>query len=206
MPLPDFFHEQHLLDRGLGPVAGVDEAGRGPLAGPVAAAAVILDPNNIPVGLDDSKRLSASARAALHDEILACALSVSIALSPAAMIDASNIRTASLDAMRRAVAGLSIRPGFALVDGRDVPPGLCCPARALVRGDAISASIAAASIVAKVTRDRLMQRLHIHAPAYGFGIHKGYGTAIHLAALAQHDRSQWHRTSFQLRRHSAAEG
>ena len=206
MPCPDFFHEQHLLDRGLGPVAGLDEAGRGPLAGPVAAAAVILDPENIPAGLDDSKKLSASARVALHDEIFARALCVSIALSPAAMIDTINIRAASLDAMRRAAAGLSLRPGFALVDGRDVPPGLCCMARALVRGDALCASIAAASIIAKVTRDRLMQRLHSHAPAYGFGAHKGYGTAAHLAALAQYRRSPWHRTSFQLRGEKAGEG
>lgn len=195
-----------MLDQGFGPVAGLDEAGRGPLAGPVAAAAVILDPKNIPAGLDDSKKLTATARATLYDEILARALCVSIALSPAAMIDAINIRAASLDAMRRATAGLALRPGFALVDGRDVPPGLCCPGCALVRGDAVSASVAAASIVAKVTRDRLMLRLHAHAPAYGFAAHKGYGTAEHLAALGGHGRSCWHRTSFRTREEKARQG
>lgn len=203
MPHPDFSHEYLLLDQNLGPVAGVDEAGRGPLAGPVAAAAVILNPVDIPHGLNDSKKLSATARAALHDEILDRALCVSIALSPAAMIDAINIRAASLDAMRRAAAGLIVRPGFALIDGRDVPDGLCCQARALIGGDAICASIAAASIIAKVTRDRLMQRLHAHAPDYGFASHKGYGTRQHLAVLGAHGSSRWHRASFQWRANNA---
>ncbi len=196
MPKPDFSHEASYQVQGLWPVCGIDEAGRGPLAGPVAVAAVILDPDNIPAGLDDSKKLAASAREKLFDEILAKALSVSIALVPHSLIDTLNIRAATLLGMSRAAAGLVLRPGFALVDGRDVPPGLICPAQALVGGDGRSVSIAAASILAKVTRDRLMRRLDKHAPHYGFAAHMGYGTRSHCAAIAGLGATAWHRRSF----------
>lgn len=196
MPKPDYSHETHCRAQGRWPVAGIDEAGRGPLAGPVATAAVILDPDNIPEGLDDSKNLSASARERLYEEILASALGASIALVPHDMIDTLNIRAATLLAMCRAAGGLALRPGFALIDGRDVPPGLICPAKALIGGDGLSQSIAAASILAKVTRDRLMQRLGPHAPGCGFAVHMGYGTKAHRAAILAQGGTPWHRRSF----------
>ena len=176
-------------------VAGTDEAGRGPLAGPVVAAAVILDPDNIPAGLDDSKKLTAEKRAALFGQILAMA-DVAIASSAAAHLDRSDIRKASLDAMARAVAGLQRPPDFALIDGRDVPGGLSCPARAVVKGDARSLSIAAASIVAKVLRDRMMDRAADAFPAFGFDRHAGYGTAAHRRAIAENGPCPLHRMSF----------
>ena len=177
-------------------VAGIDEAGRGPLAGPVSAAAVILDPAAVPPGIDDSKALTAEKRDALFDAILGTALAVGIGLAPAGEIDAVNIRQATFAAMRRAVRALGIAPDHLLVDGRDLPPGLPCPARALVRGDALSLSIAAASIVAKVTRDRLMTRLDSAYPAYGFRSHKGYPTAAHREAILRHGPTPYHRLSF----------
>ena len=194
--LPDFAHETRLTARGHAAIAGVDEAGRGPLAGPVAVAAVILDGRRIPAGLDDSKRLTPAVRARLFDIIVAEARAISIVVAPAAVIDGVNIRAATLAAMARAVAALVPAADYVLVDGRDVPPLLAVPALALVRGDAICASIAAASIVAKVTRDRLMARLDAHAPHYGFVQHMGYGTSAHLEALSRHGVSQWHRLSF----------
>ncbi len=177
-------------------MAGVDEAGRGPLAGPVSAAAVLLDPAAVPPGIDDSKALTAEKRDALFDAILGSALAVGIGLAPAAEIDAVNIRQATFAAMRRAVRALGIAPDHLLVDGRDLPPGLPCPARALVRGDALSLSIAAASIVAKVTRDRLMARLDLDHPAYGFRAHKGYPTAAHRDAILRYGPTPYHRLSF----------
>lgn len=174
------------MARGLRHIVGLDEAGRGPLAGPVVAAGVILDPNDLPVGLDDSKRLSAQKREALYDQIIAKALAISIASRSARSIDASDIRKASLEAMRRCVLGLTLKADHALIDGRDVPPGLPCPGSALVKGDQRSVSIAAASILAKVTRDRMMARAgHIH-PAYGLEIHAGYATAKHRDAIEAH--------------------
>ncbi|MAS14842.1 MAG: ribonuclease HII [Nitratireductor sp.] len=194
---PDFQMEAALLREGLAPVAGLDEAGRGPLAGPVVAAAVILDANRLPDGLDDSKRLSAGARDRLFQTIIEMAVSVSVASISAASIDGSDILRASLEAMRRAAAGLCVTPLFALADGRDVPPGLCCPARAVVKGDQRSQSIAAASIVAKVTRDRMMMRAGGVTPAYGFEAHMGYGTKRHRTAITQHGAvSRLHRMSF----------
>jgi ribonuclease HII len=145
---PDDRFERHFGTEGRGPVAGLDEAGRGPLAGPVVAAAVILDPARIPGGLDDSKALSRKKRETLFDQIIASA-AVSVASVSPREIDATDIRKASLAAMRRAILALPVKPGYALVDGRDIPPGLACPGRALVKGDARSLSIAAASIVAK---------------------------------------------------------
>lgn len=192
---PSFELEQLAERRGLFPVAGTDEAGRGPLAGPVVAAAVILDPRNTPPGLNDSKKLSAAQRESLFDAILATSI-VSIASSSPRHIDRRDIRKASLDAMRRAVAGLAVAPRHVLVDGRDVPPGLTVSAQALVKGDSRSLSIAAASIVAKVMRDRMMARAGLVHPAYGFEIHAGYGTERHRSAIAVHGPCPLHRMSF----------
>ncbi|WP_136660417.1 ribonuclease HII [Nitratireductor sp. XY-223] len=176
-------------------IAGADEAGRGPLAGPVVAAAVILNPDRIPDGLDDSKKLPESKRVSLFDQILSSAV-VAVASSGPARIDDTDILKASLDAMRRAVAALSHRPDHALIDGRDVPPGLICPARAVIKGDARSLSIAAASIVAKVTRDRMMERAARDHPAFGFERHAGYATAAHRKAIAETGPCPLHRMSF----------
>nr|WP_245396655.1 ribonuclease HII [Jiella sonneratiae] len=176
-------------------VAGIDEAGRGPLAGPVTAAAVILDPNDIPDGLDDSKALTAERREALFVKILATA-TVASACASAAEIDRFNIRGATLIAMRRALAALGAAPDHALVDGRDVPPGCPCEASAVIGGDAACLSIAAASIVAKVVRDRMMRRACLAFPGYGFSRHMGYATAAHLEAIALLGPSPLHRMSF----------
>lgn len=194
-PGPDFSLERAARAAGHWPVAGTDEAGRGPLAGPVVAAAVILDPDNIPDGLNDSKQLTALQREALFAAIIATA-EVSIAASSPRHIDERNILRASLDAMRRAVAGLSVAPAYVLADGRDVPPGLCCPGRAVIRGDARSVSIAAASIIAKVSRDRMMARAHETFPAYGFARHAGYGTKQHRDGIEAHGPCLLHRMSF----------
>jgi ribonuclease HII len=196
MPGPDFAYEARLRSRGLWPIAGIDEAGRGPLAGPVAAAAVILDPRAIPEGLDDSKRLSPLVRETLYVEIMRCAASVSIAFASAAEIDQGDIRQSTLRAMRRAIQALPVPSAFVLIDGRDIPRDLPCPGEAIVNGDATCASIAAASIVAKVTRDRLMARLARAYPAYGFEQHMGYATKAHLAAIEAHGPCPFHRLSF----------
>jgi ribonuclease HII len=196
MPKPDFRFERRLLKSGVWPVAGIDEAGRGPLAGPVAAAAVILDPRNLPRGLNDSKLLTRAARENLYDDILRRALAVGVALASAAEIDRINIRQANFSAMRRALAALAAPPRYVLIDGNDFPPGLPCPGETIVKGDGAILSIAAASIVAKVTRDRLMARLCALHPAYGFSQHAGYGTPAHLAAIAAHGPSPFHRLSF----------
>ncbi|MER9651519.1 ribonuclease HII [Mesorhizobium sp. M0199] len=194
---PDFSFETKAMAEGLWPVAGMDEAGRGPLAGPVVAAAVVLDPANIPDGLDDSKRLTHLQREALFLKILGSALAVSMASVSAEGIDASNILKASLEAMRRAVAGLSIRPKLALADGRDVPPGLPCEGKALIKGDQRSQSIAAASIVAKVLRDRVMCGCGSHHARYGFELHMGYATVRHRTAIDLHGPvARLHRASF----------
>lgn len=194
---PDFTFEQKAIKNGLWPCAGLDEAGRGPLAGPVVAAAVVLDPDNIPSGLDDSKRLSATQREALFEQILGKALAVAVASVSADSIDRSDIRKASLEAMRRALAGLPLAAKSALADGRDVPPGLECTCRALVKGDQRSQSIAAASIVAKVTRDRMMSTCGANDNRYGFEVHMGYATARHRAAIVEHGASlRIHRVSF----------
>lgn len=192
---PDFSMESAARRRGLWPVAGTDEAGRGPLAGPVVAAAVVLDPDNIPPGLNDSKQLSAARREALFALILQSAV-VSVASSSPGRIDVIDIRKASLDAMRRAVAGLEVAPKLVLADGRDVPPGLCCAASAVVKGDARSLSIAAASIVAKVMRDRMMARADATFPGYGFAIHAGYATEVHRKAIQAIGPCRLHRMSF----------
>ncbi len=191
---PDFMLERALMRDGYSLVAGADEAGRGPLAGPVVAAAVILDPDKIPAGLNDSKKLTVAQRNDLHTQILATSL-VSIASSSARRIDGTDILKASLDAMRRAVLGLALPPSFVLIDGRDVPPGLACPGKAVIKGDARSLSIAAASIVAKVTRDRMMEQAGTLYSAYGFEIHAGYATAFHRERIAEHGPCPLHRMS-----------
>lgn len=196
MTKPHFRLERAVLRRGIGPVAGMDEAGRGPLAGPVAAAAVILDPARIPKGLNDSKLLEPEAREALFEVIVRQAQAVSVAYATAAEIDLINIRQATFLAMRRALAALAISPAYVLVDGNDLPPCLVCEGETLIKGDATSASIAAASIVAKVTRDRLMRRLCTHHPEYGFSRHVGYGTQEHRLAIAKHGPCAFHRITF----------
>ena len=193
---PHFRLEQALWRAGVRPVAGVDEAGRGPLAGPVAAAAVILDPSGIPRGIDDSKVLTADVREALFDTIVERALGVGIAFASTAEIDALNIRQATFLAMGRALAALPLVPAHVLVDGNDLPPRLACAGDAVIKGDATSLSIAAASILAKVSRDRLMRRLCARYPAYGFSQHNGYATLRHRAALAEHGPCPAHRRSF----------
>lgn len=174
---------------------GVDEAGRGPLAGPVVAAAVILDPARPVLGLADSKKLSAAKREKLAVEIRAKALAWCVAEASVAEIDALNILQATLLAMQRAVAGLAVVPLEALIDGNRCPK-LAVPTRAIVGGDATVAEISAASILAKTVRDAGMLELHARYPLYGFDRHKGYGTAAHLAALAAHGPTPEHRTSF----------
>ncbi|WP_334153310.1 ribonuclease HII [Tepidimonas sp.] len=188
--------QQYAFDWGDGGlVAGVDEAGRGSLAGPVVAAAVILDDQDPIDGVADSKTLSAARREALFDAIRARALCLGVGTASVEEIDRLNILQATLLAMRRAVAGLRLRPSLVLVDGNRLPV-LEMRAEAVVRGDATVAAIAAASIVAKVTRDRLMDEAHAAHPAYGFDRHRGYGTAQHLHALRQHGPTPWHRRSF----------
>ena len=196
MTKPHFRQERALLRRGIAPVAGMDEAGRGPLAGPVAAAAVVLDPARIPKGLADSKLLTPDAREEIFELIMAKALAVSVAFATATEIDRLNIRQANFLAMRRALAGLATLPAYVLVDGNDLPPCLVCEGETLIKGDASSASIAAASIVAKVTRDRMMRRLCRLYPQYGFSRHAGYGTREHRAAIVAHGPCPFHRMSF----------
>jgi ribonuclease HII len=191
----DLRFEHSARASGFFPVAGADEAGRGPLAGPVVAAAVILDWDQVPEGLNDSKQLTKARREMLFEQILSSA-TVSIASSSARHIDRSDIRKASLDAMRRAIAGLAITPALGLFDGRDVPQGLICPGKAIIKGDGRSLSIAAASIIAKVTRDRMMDLSDKDFPDYGFSRHAGYGTAVHKKAIESHGPCPLHRMSF----------
>jgi len=192
----------HFVAPGL--VAGVDEAGRGPLAGPVVAAAVILDDLQPIKGLADSKVLSPRKREKLYDEIRARALCCSIASASVAEIDQINILQATMLAMKRAVEGLRILPQRVVVDGNRVPV-LRVPVEALVKGDALMPAISAASILAKVERDRLCSALHNAHPAYGFATHKGYPTPEHLAALRQHGPCPEHRRSFAPVRQAEAE-
>ena len=176
-------------------IAGVDEAGRGPLAGPVVAAAVILDDLHPIAGLNDSKKLTARRREQLFDEIRAKALCFAVAQASVEEIDSLNILQATLLAMRRAVEGLRLKPGKVLVDGNRLPV-LDVVAEAIVQGDALVPAISAASILAKVTRDRWCAQVDAAYPEYGFATHKGYGTAEHLQALRQHGACPLHRSSF----------
>lgn len=175
-------------------VAGIDEAGRGPLAGPVVAAAVVLDPRRIPPGLDDSKRLSATRRAALFEEITANA-EVAVGIATVEEIDRYNVLAATFLAMQRAVTALRPAPRLAIVDGNRAP-ALPCPTRAVVKADAKHAAVSAASIIAKETRDRLLRRLAEEAPGYGFERNMGYGTREHLTALSKLGPCPHHRRSF----------
>ncbi|MDY8107923.1 ribonuclease HII [Fulvimarina sp. 2208YS6-2-32] len=185
-----------MIDSGSRWIAGVDEVGRGPLAGPVVAAAVVFESaRDVPEGIDDSKRLSADERTRLYDAILANA-HVAIASTPAAVIDRINIRQATLKAMEGALLRLPIRPTNCLIDGRDLPPAFSGIATGIIKGDRISVSIAAASIVAKVTRDRMMAQADRTHPGYGFSAHVGYGSPAHLAALARLGPCPLHRMSF----------
>ena len=191
---PDFSFEQALIDQGVGCVAGTDEVGRGPLAGPVVAAAVVLDPMAIPDGLNDSKKLSAKRRDALYDQIVGTAR-FAIAEASVAEIDALNILQASHLAMCRAVRALG-KVDHVLVDGNKVPADLALPATALVKGDGRSQSIAAASILAKVTRDRHMDALAQQHPGYGWDKNAGYPTKGHISALIELGVTPHHRRSF----------
>jgi len=193
--MPNFEHELRHIERLAGHIAGVDEVGRGPLAGPVVAAAVILKPDCIPDGLDDSKKLTEKKREALFPQIMDCALAIGIGEASVDEIDLVNIRQATHLAMARAVSALALTPVFALVDGND-PPALLCPCETLIGGDGLSVSIAAASIIAKVTRDRLMVKLHEDHPYYAWDRNKGYGTEDHMNGLRLHGCTTHHRKSF----------
>ena len=193
--MPHYIFEARVLKKMAGPVAGVDEAGRGPLAGPVVAAAVILNRAHIHKGLNDSKQLSAGRRDELYAHILFSAIAVGVGEAAVDEIDLINIRQATHMAMARAVRALKFPPSFALVDGNDAP-ALPCPCDTIIEGDAKSVSIAAASIVAKVTRDRMMAALHETHPNYGWSRNKGYGTPEHLSALTRHGPTPHHRRSF----------
>lgn len=197
--------DETIRKEGVRLLCGVDEAGRGPLAGPVYAAAVVFSPDRVPEGLNDSKKLTEKRREQLFDVICAEAAAYCIASATPEEIDRLNILQATFLAMRRAVEGLSLPPELVLVDGNRVPPELPVPARAIVKGDALSASISAASILAKVSRDREMNRLDALYPDYGFAKHKGYGTKVHYAALLEKGPSPVHRRTFlrTLEKHAA---
>lgn len=192
---PSFRKERALFREGFTWVAGVDEAGRGPLAGPVVAAAVILDPKRIPKGIADSKLLDRNERERIFEKLCATA-EISFASACAETIDTLNIFHATMKAMRRAVLGLARPPEIALIDGNIVPKDLPCQARAIVGGDATCLSVAAASIVAKVIRDRLMTRCDGAFSGYGLASHKGYSTKAHQAALTTLGPCRLHRRSF----------
>jgi len=192
---PDFSIEKKWAGQGKSFIAGVDEAGRGPLAGPVVAAAVILDPDNIPAGLNDSKKLTHIKREKLFDEILKSSHAAWCSLPPD-VIDIINIREAALRAMELAVARLPLIADCALIDGRDVPKALIKIGSAYVKGDGRSVSIAAASIIAKVIRDRMMIEAHKQFPEYGFAGHKGYGAKAHREAILKYGPCPIHRKSF----------
>jgi len=188
--------DQQFRDAYGGLICGVDEAGRGPLAGPVYAAAVILSPEYPIIGLNDSKKLSEKKREALYDIILEEAVDYCIASASVEEIETYNILGATYLAMSRAVSGLSRSPVLALIDGNRIPPQLTVPAQSVVKGDALSESIAAASILAKVSRDRVLKEMDTQYPQYGFAVHKGYGTAAHTAAIREYGPCPEHRPSF----------
>ena len=194
--MPDFSYEFAAKNKGYKFVCGVDEAGRGPLAGPVCAAAVILPADCIIDGLNDSKKISEKKREMLFDVIVDKALSYSIAYGTLAEIEEYNILEATYIAMNRAIDGLDIKPDFALIDGNRIPKGIAIPCETVVKGDSKSCSIAAASSLAKVTRDRLMLEYDKKYPEYFFAQHKGYGTKAHYEAIKQHGVCDIHRLSF----------
>ena len=192
--------ENEIYDSGLSPLCGVDEAGRGPLAGPVCAAAVILPRAVVIDGLNDSKKLSEKRREALYDEIVSRAIAYGIAFAFVEEIEEKNILGATFLAMNRAIEQLSVRPALALIDGNR-NKGITVPSRCVIGGDGKCADIAAASILAKVTRDRYMLQMAEKYPQYGFDKHKGYGTAAHYAAIREYGPSPIHRMSFLRKMH-----
>lgn len=194
--MPDAAFDQQFRVACGGDFCGVDEAGRGPLAGPVYAAAVILSPDRPIAGLNDSKKLSEKKREQLFDVICREAVAYCIASASVEEIEEYNILGATFLAMRRAVEGLNAPCRLAVVDGNRVPPGMPVPVQTVVKGDALSESVAAASILAKVSRDRVLLELDKEYPVYGFAGHKGYGTAVHIAAIREHGPCPAHRPSF----------
>ena len=194
--MPDYEYEKAAVSSGFNTVCGVDEAGRGPLAGPVCAAAVILPEDTVIEGLDDSKKLSEKKRERLYDEITEKAVAYCVAYGTLEEIESVNILEATFIAMNRAIDGLKVKPDFAIIDGNRVPKGIKIPCATLIKGDSKSMSVAAASILAKVTRDRLMLTYDEKYPQYNFKKHKGYGTKEHTELLKQYGPSPIHRLSF----------
>lgn len=194
--MPDYEYEKAAVSSGFNVICGVDEAGRGPLAGPVCAAAVILPEDTVIEGLDDSKKLSEKKRERLYDEITEKATAYCVAYGTLEEIESVNILEATFIAMNRAIDGLKVKPDFAIIDGNRVPKGIKVPCATLVKGDSKSMSVAAASILAKVTRDRLMLTYDEKYPQYNFKKHKGYGTKEHTELLKQYGPSPIHRLSF----------
>lgn len=194
--MPDYAYELTENEKGFKFVCGVDEAGRGPLAGPVCAAAVILPENTVIEGLNDSKKLSEKKREILFDVIKEKAVAWSVAFASVEEIEKFNILNATFIAMNRAIEGLSTKADFALIDGNRIPKDIKIPCETVVKGDSKSMSIAAASVLAKVTRDRLMLELDEKYPLYEFKKHKGYGTALHMDLIRKYGPSECHRPSF----------
>ena len=194
--MPDYEYEKAAVSSGFNTICGVDEAGRGPLAGPVCAAAVILPADTVIEGLDDSKKLSEKKRERLYDEITEKAVAYCVAYGTLEEIESLNILEATFLAMNRAIDGLSVKPDFALIDGNRVPKNIKIPCATVVKGDSKSMSVAAASVLAKVTRDRLMLTYDEKYPEYNFKKHKGYGTKEHTLLLKKYGPSPIHRLSF----------
>ena len=194
--MPDYEFEKAAVNSGFSCICGVDEAGRGPLAGPVCAAAVILPEGAVIEGLDDSKKLTEKKREKLYDIIKETAVAYSVAYGTLEEIETVNILEATYLAMNRAIAGLSVKPDFALIDGNRVPRGIKIPCETIVKGDSKSMSVAAASVLAKVTRDRLMLEYDKKYPEYNFKKHKGYGTKEHTELIKQYGPCEIHRLSF----------
>ncbi len=194
--MPDYEFEKAAVNSGFSCICGVDEAGRGPLAGPVCAAAVILPEGAVIEGLDDSKKLTEKKREGLYDIIKETAVAYSVAYGTLEEIETVNILEATYLAMNRAIEGLNVKPDFALIDGNRVPRGIKIPCETVVKGDSRSMSIAAASVLAKVTRDRLMLEYDKKYPEYNFKKHKGYGTKEHTELIKQYGPCEIHRLSF----------
>ena len=194
--MPDYEFEKAAVNSGFSCICGVDEAGRGPLAGPVCAAAVILPEGAVIEGLDDSKKLTEKKRERLYDVIRTTAVAYSVAYGTLEEIETVNILEATYLAMNRAIEGLNIKPDFALIDGNRVPRGIKIPCETIVKGDSKSMSVAAASVLAKVTRDRLMLEYDKKYPEYNFKKHKGYGTKEHTELIKQYGPCEIHRLSF----------
>lgn len=194
--MPDYEFEKAAVNSGFSCICGVDEAGRGPLAGPVCAAAVILPEGAVIEGLDDSKKLTEKKRERLYDVIKETAVAYSVAYGTLEEIETVNILEATYLAMNRAIEGLSVKPDFALIDGNRIPRGIKIPCETIVKGDSKSMSVAAASVLAKVTRDRLMLEYDKKYPEYNFKKHKGYGTKEHTELIKQYGPCEIHRLSF----------